>query len=484
MIDRAPAAYRLSVLMPVYNERYLVAKAVERVLAFEHPGISDLELVIVDDGSSDGTSEILRSLAAKEPRIRLLQQEVNRGKGAALQIAIAAARGDLSVIQDADLEYDPADWKHLLLPFFEADADAVYGSRFLAGDYRRVLLFWHTLGNRFLTTCSNVMTGLNLTDVETCYKMVRTGLLQSIPIRSRDFSFEIEVTAKLAKRGAVLYEVPIRYRGRTYREGKKINWRHGVTALASICKWRFIDDLYRDDPFGAEILTSLAQVHRFNRWMADFLEPWVGEKVLEIGAGLGNLTKEFLPRPRYLATDLNPHYLEYLATLAKGRPYLSVQPLDLADAEAFGALPGRFDTVICLNVLEHVADESTSLRNIFSALEPGGRAIVLVPRGQWLYSSLDAALGHVKRYSPRQLSAAMEEAGFEIEAVLGYNRIGTPGWFLNGKIFRRRAFSRFQLKVLNTLVPILRRVDRFLPWPPLSVVGVGRRPESGAATAG
>jgi glycosyltransferase involved in cell wall biosynthesis len=470
-------AFRLSVLMPVYDERFLVETAVARVLAFESPWIQDLELVIVDDGSRDGTGDLLRRIATGEPRVRLIHHERNRGKGAALRTAIAAATGDLAVVQDADLEYDPTDWSHLLLPFVEADADAVYGSRFLAGDYRRVLYFWHTVGNRLLTVCSNAMTGLNLTDMETCYKMVRTALLQSIPLRSDDFSVEVELTAKLAKRGAVVYEVPIRYRGRTYREGKKINWRHGFGALASIVRWRLIDDLYRDDPLGAEILTSMSQVNRFNRWMADFLDPWVGERVLEIGAGIGNLTHQFLPRPHYLATDLNPHYLGYLHKLAKGRPYMRVAPLDLADDASFRALGDRgFDTVICLNVLEHVPDEAASLDNLFASLKPRGRAIVLVPQGQWLYSSLDTALGHVKRYSRGELKAALERAGFEVEALVDFNKTGVPGWFVNGKLFRRTTFSRVQLKVLNTLMPAVRRLDRFLPWHGLSVVGVGRRP--------
>ena len=467
----------LSVLMPVFNERFLVAESVRRVLAFSDPRISRLEVVIVDDGSTDGTGEVLRELAASDDRVHLIQRSQNRGKGAALRSAIQVARGDLCVVQDADLEYSPSDWAKMLTPFFEAGANVVYGSRFLASEYRRVLYFRHTIGNRLLTFLSNLATDLNLTDMETCYKMVRTPLLQSIPIRSNDFSFEPEVTAKLAKRGAVIFEVPIRYAGRTYQEGKKIGFRHGLTALLALARWWLVDDIYKKDEYGSEILTSLNRVQKFNAWMADVIKPFVGGKVLEIGAGIGNISLHLMPRTRYAATDINPHYLRYLASLAHGRPYLEVQELNLEDRQGFEKLSGAFDTVICLNVLEHVPDETVALTNMFSALQPGGRAIILVPRGKWLYSSLDRVLGHVKRYDRAELSALIGRAGFEVEEIQTFNRIGVPGWVLNGKVLRRKTFSRIQLKLLNTFLPLVRRLDFLFPWSGLSLVAVGRKPE-------
>jgi len=203
------AGVKLSVVVPVYNERYLVGELLRRVLAVTAPEIRELEILVIDDGSSDGSLEVLRQMAAAHPeRIRLLEQGKNQGKGAAIRRGIAAATGDLILFQDADLEYDPRDYPRLVRPFLEDGADVVYGSRFLPSDRRRVLYYRHTLGNQFLTTISNWFTDLNLTDMETCYKVFRAPLLKSIPIRSNDFALEPEITAKVAKRSCRIFEVP------------------------------------------------------------------------------------------------------------------------------------------------------------------------------------------------------------------------------------------------------------------------------------
>lgn len=232
-----PEGFRLSVLMPVFNERNTVLEIVRRVLAVDVPK----ELIIVDDFSTDGTRDILQSeVEGKYPEVRVLYHDRNRGKGAALRSAIPEAKGTVTLIQDADLEYDPAEYPVLLAPILDGRADVVYGSRFLGGPHR-VLLFWHYVGNQVLTTLSNMFTNLNLTDMETCYKVCRTELLQSLPLRSNGFDIEPELTAKLAKRHARIYEVPISYSGRDYTEGKKIGWKDGVRALWCIVRFRFSD---------------------------------------------------------------------------------------------------------------------------------------------------------------------------------------------------------------------------------------------------
>ncbi|HYK83265.1 MAG TPA: glycosyltransferase family 2 protein [Gemmatimonadales bacterium] len=223
---------RLSVLIPVYNEAGTVARVVARLRSVPLA----LELVAIDDASSDGSGEILARLQREGGIDRLVRHPTNRGKGAAIRSGIAEATGDVIVIQDADLEYDPAELPALLGPIIDGRADAVFGSRFQGGPHR-VLYFWHSVGNRLLTLLSNMFTDLNLTDMETCYKLVRADLLKRLPLRSNRFGFEVEITARLAQAGARIWELPISYSGRTYAEGKKITWRDGLAALVHILRF-------------------------------------------------------------------------------------------------------------------------------------------------------------------------------------------------------------------------------------------------------
>ena len=228
---------RLSIVVPAFNERATVAQLLERVASAPLPEGVEREIVVVDDCSTDGTRELLRALAARaEPPFRLVEHVVNRGKGAALRSGFAAAAGDLVLIQDADLEYDPRDYPKLLQPILDGEADVVYGSRFLGGPHR-VLFYWHYLGNQLLTTLSNMLTDLNLSDMETCYKVFRRELLDGIELRSDRFGIEPELTARFAQRRARIYEVPISYHGRTYAEGKKIGWRDGFAAIWAILRY-------------------------------------------------------------------------------------------------------------------------------------------------------------------------------------------------------------------------------------------------------
>jgi len=229
---------KLSVVIPVYNEAGTVEEIVAKVLAVD-VGL-EKEIVLVDDGSSDGTGDVIRRLEKANPSWQCRYHEQNRGKGAALRTGFAAATGDAVVVQDADLEYDPADYMRLLGPILDGHADVVYGSRFLGGGPHRVVFFWHYLGNRFLTTLSNMMTDLNLTDMEVCYKMFKKEVLDSITLKEDRFGIEPEMTAKVARgKRWRIYEVPIAYYGRGYAEGKKITWRDGFRALWCILKYRF-----------------------------------------------------------------------------------------------------------------------------------------------------------------------------------------------------------------------------------------------------
>ncbi len=228
---------RLSVVMPVYNEAATVESVVQRVL--ERPEVA--EILVVDDCSTDATSEILRRSFSGDPKVRIFRHEINKGKGAAVHTGISAARADFIIVQDADLEYTPEEFPRLLRPLIADRADAVFGSRFIGSEEHRVLYFWHSVGNHFLTLLSNMFTNINLTDMETCYKAVRRELLQSIPLNEPRFGFEPELTAKLARRNARIYEVAVSYRGRTYAEGKKINWKDGFRAIWCIVRYGIAD---------------------------------------------------------------------------------------------------------------------------------------------------------------------------------------------------------------------------------------------------
>jgi glycosyltransferase involved in cell wall biosynthesis len=226
----------LTVVMPAFNEAETIAAVVRNVL-LQRPV---QQLVIVDDCSTDGTWDKLRPLAESEPRIKLIRHEHNQGKGAALRTGFSHATSPIVIIQDADLEYDPEEYSRLLKPILSGKADVVFGSRFMSSDARRVLFYWHSLGNNFLTMVSNMATGLNLTDMEVCYKMFRREIIQGIRIEEDRFGFEPEITAKVARLKVRVFEVPISYYGRTYAEGKKIGWRDGFQALWCILKYNFL----------------------------------------------------------------------------------------------------------------------------------------------------------------------------------------------------------------------------------------------------
>ena len=466
----------LSILIPVYNEEEFIGEILDRVIRAPLPPGLEREVIVVDDGSGDDSPRIAEAARQRHPGlIRVIRFGDNQGKGAAVRRAIEEARGDYCLVQDADLEYDPREYGVILEPLLAGAADAVYGSRFASSSRRRVLYFWHSVANRLLTLLCNVAADLNLTDVETCYKAFRTGLVKSIPIRSKRFGIEPEITIKLAKRQARIYEVPISYEGRTYEDGKKIGLWDAFEAVLVILRHWLTSDLYKDP--GAEILDAFTATPKFNRWMADTIRPYVGREVLEIGAGMGNLTRQLARgRRRWVATDIDAEHLQRLQL--RMRHYVQVETAlcDLSDPAHFERLAGQLDTVVCLNVLEHIEDDLAALRNIIGALKPGGRAIILVPHGQSIFGQLDVVLGHFRRYSHEQLAGRLREAGFEVERILNFNRVSRPGWYIAGKVLKRARISRLQLRLFNSLVWLWRRVDRFIPWPPTSIIAIARKP--------
>jgi len=460
----------LSVVVPCYNERATIRQILSRVAAV--PLVH--EIIVVDDGSTDGTPDLLRDLLstwpADAPPLRVFLQGRNRGKGAALRAGFQRATGELTIVQDADLEYDPNEYAKLVQPILSGDADVVYGSRF-AGYPRRVLYFWHSLGNRLLTTLSNMATNLNLTDIETCYKVFKTGILKSIPIRSDGFGFEPEITAKVARLGCRVYEVPISYHGRSYVEGKKIGWKDGVQALGTILKYWLVGDL--GVPTAEMTLKLLQKATGYNRWVYELLRPWIGREILEVGSGIGTMTRHFLGHGRVTASDISPFCLDQLRRTFGENGAVGVRSLDIS----LNSHPGveAYDTIVCLNVLEHIEDDRTALRNMHRLLRPGGRLILYVPANPRIYCDIDRGVGHHRRYLMEDLVSKMKGEGFGIVHRRHHNLLGAVGWWINGRVFRKKAIAATDVGGFDLLLPVAKLQDRFESRFALSILAVGEK---------
>jgi SAM-dependent methyltransferase len=325
---------------------------------------------------------------------------------------------------------------------------------------------------------------LNLTDMETCYKVFRTDLLKSIPIRSDRFGFEPEIVMKSAKRNFRIYETPISYHGRTYEEGKKINWRDGVKALGVILKFWLIDDLY-SAPYGRGVLNNLTGTPQYLSWLARKIRPHVGDEVLEIGAGIGNITGRLIgERAVYVAAEKDPLHLHALRNRFLRAPNVKVRRLDPDLPEDLAGLANSFDTVLCLNVLEYAEDPGCLLNSIRGALKPDGVVVILAPLGPSLFGSLDRSLGHKRRYSAAGIRGLLESHGFTVEAIYSFNKAGAPPWWAYSRVLGSKNINKPVLKIFDKTVWFWRRLDRFMPWPGLSLIAIGRRQPEQSAPGG
>ncbi|MBR58705.1 MAG: glycosyl transferase family 2 [Myxococcales bacterium] len=474
---------RLSIIVPVFNERGTIRTLLARVVLAPIP-MQDREIIVVDDGSDDGTGSLLESIAAdlssalrpefehmgqfpapsllKTVSVRVLQHPRNLGKSAAIRTALEHVTGAVTLIQDADLEYDPNDYMGLLSPITQGQADVVYGSRF-QGSTRRVLYYWHSVGNRLLSTLSNLITNVNLTDVETGYKAFRSEIITALNLQADGFGFEVEVTAKLARLNLRMYEVPISYSGRSYVDGKKVRWWHGIIAVGQILRYGLLPGrALKEGNEQHEALEDLAGVTSLTNHMYQVFKPMLGESILEVGSGTGNMTAFLLRHGDVVATDINEAALERLKARFGDRGNLDVHTWNLEDP-----YPGEqtFDTIVCVNVLEHVEDHRAALQNMRKHLKPGGRLILLVPQGMWLYGPFDKKIGHFRRYTKTELEALLVEEGFDTRRTFYFNTLGVPGWWVNARLLKRDHLSAGMLRIYERISPPLLALERRISPP-------------------
>jgi glycosyltransferase involved in cell wall biosynthesis len=470
----------LSVVMPCYNEAETVKVVIDRVLGSPFTR----ELIVVDDGSADGTLDIVRSIA--DARITVLAQPLNLGKGAALRRGFAAATSDYVIVQDADLEYDPEDYRDVLAPLLSGKADVVYGSRFQAGRPHRVLYFWHALGNRVLTLASNMFTNLNLSDMETCYKAFRREVLQSFEIEEDRFGFEPEITGKVAAGGWRIYEVGISYAGRTYAEGKKIGWRDGMRAMYCVVRYSPLLSRHQDvrtppaefDDADAELTASLDNLddaHNYRDWIFSFIEPYLGREVLEIGAGHGTFTELLAGDGRSVtATELSARAVGELERRFVGRGNVRAVHTDVLA----GAADRVYDSVVMVNVLEHIKDDVEALVDVRATVRAEGHLILYVPALARLYSDFDQRIGHYRRYKRSTLATLVSEAGFEVVDVRYVNSLGALAWWTFAKKLKRTPTEGWAVKAYDRYaVRLLRRYEsKNPPSVGQSLICIARRP--------
>jgi glycosyltransferase involved in cell wall biosynthesis len=442
----------LSIVIPVYNEVNSVLELIRLVQKEPHRK----EIIIVDDCSSDGTREHLQKLDA--PNIRLFLNERNQGKGFCLQKGFAEARGDIVIIQDADLEYYPDEYGALIQKIVEGKADVVYGSRFLGA--HRAFLYWHFLGNTVINLIANVALNTCLTDLMTCYKALRRPVLQSLTLKANRFGIEPEITAEVFKRGYRVYEVPISYNGRGLDEGKKIKW----TDFFSCVYW-LLRSMLRGVDVGQDTLLKIRLMKRNNRWTYTMLKPFLGAAILELGAGMGTFSRMLIGRGRRVTLlEANPEYARMLGEQFVGNPDVTILH---ADAIVVDSAVGttRFDTVVANNLLEHISDDVNLVQRVARILLPGGRLILVVPAHPRLFGAFDKAAGHYRRYRRADLRKLVESQGFAVETMCYMNALSAIGWFVQFGLLRGKRMPGSSARLVDRFIPAIAAVERAVKPP-------------------
>jgi SAM-dependent methyltransferase len=479
----------LSVVMPCYNEVATVKDVVERVLASPFTA----EVLVVDDGSTDGTADVLAGI--DDARVRVVHHQLNLGKGSALRRAFPEVTADFVIVQDADLEYDPAEYGAVLGPLLSGQADVVFGSRF-HGKPHRVLYFWHAVASKTLTLASNACTNLNLTDMGTGCKAFRREVVQSMDLEQDRFGIEPELTAKVAEGGWRVYEVGIPYEGRTYDDGKKVRAIDGVRTLACILRYSKLGravakpremlsadglaDFDEADDELSDTLDSLDDAVNYADWIIELVAPHLGGEIVEIGAGHGTMSDRLRRLGRLTVSEPSARACELLADR-----FAAVEDVRVVQADASGVMAlgadghgAPFDAAVMINVLEHIGDHVGVLADIRRGLRPGGTIAVYVPAHEVLYSDFDRRIGHQRRYRRSTLAQALSLAGFELVDLRYVNLPGWFAWVLVARLLRQQPTRSLTTRIYDRfVVPVLRRTEGRRPAPfGQSLLAVARRP--------
>jgi SAM-dependent methyltransferase len=486
-------AVKLSIVVPFYNELRTLPTVIERLLAVDFAALGvETELIFVDDGSTDTS----RSLLDPPPRedVRLIVHERNQGKGAAVRTGLEAATGDILCIQDADLEYHPADLPALVRPILDGEFEVVYGSRFKGS--AAGLYYSHRVANRLLNLMVNVAFNRYLSDVYTGYKVFTRKAFSGLRLTARTFTVEMELTSHFLRKGLVIFEVPISYRARTYAEGKKIHFKDGFLAVGAVLRYRLrpapreLGPAARrapDSPGTARTLDGGATIHtlgledltaarRYRRYLFSQLAPYLGQNVLEVGAGLGDFSAQLIDRQRLVVADSDPVCVRALEERFSGRPGVEVISGDPAELK----VEPRVDTVVAINVLERLVDDAAALRGMAETVVPGGNLLVLVAGYPQLAGPFDRALGNLRRYTPDGLRAAVEAAGLVPEVVRPVNFLGGLAWWTAVRVGRQGRPTPALVRLYDRLViPAERLLERRVrPGFGQSVLCVARVPEA------
>jgi glycosyltransferase involved in cell wall biosynthesis len=464
---------KLSIILPTFNDRETIREAVTGIQKAPLDGL-DREVIVVDDGSTDGTREVLSDLTGRRG-LRVLHQPAHEGRGPAIARGFAVAGGDVCVLGDAALAYDLGGYATLVGPILSGKADVVFGSRFLGSPAgHRVLGFRESVASRFITLLSNALTGLNLTDIASSCKAMTRQVATRLDLQSPGAEVEPEIACKVSRLGVRVYEVPMPHLG-SGAASDRVGAADTLRMVGAIARYAGWDGPAHD--VGVQTLRRMARLGAYNRWLHAAFERFLGERILEVGAGVGNQTQYFIDRERVVASDVEAHYVHELQAKFGHKPGVRVASFSfpLASDDLVDLQGERLDTVVCLNVLEHIEDDRATLEDFARILPPDGHLVLLVPSMPSLYGTLDVHLRHYRRYERETLRQLLTDSGFEVESLRYMNRLAVPGWWLNSRVLKRKVLPRGQLGLFRLIMPLLKLEARHPPTFGLSLLALARR---------